>query len=300
MPTVSTAPRPQANNDAFHQPHKSVKASTGMNLPSLSENKEAAPQAETGQQNIVKEDKSDNAVTLSPQLTALARKQQKVQQDVQALRDKEAALAAKEADYIPRSSIKEKMEKDVTAALAELGYSYEEITTLLLNQQSSTDPTQQALKKLEAEVVEMKTSQERAVSKQYEATVAQYRKEIEVLVAKDENYSSIKEERQEAAVLQHIIDTFNEDGEVLSVEEAAKDIEDCLVEEAMRLSNLTKVKAKLKPVAEEPAKKTLPPPKSGLRTLTNEVSSAPTRTFNQSQHLSMKERIAQAVAKAQK
>ncbi len=168
-----------------------------------------------------------------------------------------------------------------------------------MEQQSKQDPAQAALKSLEAKVDKLQNDQEQTVSKQYEATVKQYKKEIDDLIAKDENFVTIKEEGLSDAVLQHILDSFHEDGVVLSVEEASKDIEDYLVEQALRMANLTKVKAKLAPPVEE--KKTLPPPvKSGLRTLTNDVTSVPTRTHNQSQHLSMSERIKQAIARAEK
>jgi hypothetical protein len=306
MPTVTSAPRPEANNEAFQQPKKMVKASTGMNMPPLKETKpvsESAPAPELGQKTISKEDTSttkdsgQNAVTLSPKLTALARKEQKLQQDIQALRDKEAALTAKEKDYIPKSSIKEKMENNAIQALAELGYSYDEITNLVIAQQSKVDPAQEALKKLESKIETMEETQKQNVSKQYEATVNQYKKEIATLIDKDENYSTVKELSKQDAVLEHLIETFNEDGIVLSVDEAAKDIEEFLIEEATKMANLTKIKSKLAP---PPEPKKLPPPKTGLRTLTTQVSSTPERTFNQSQHLSMKQRIEQAIAKAQK
>ncbi len=303
MPTISPVARAVIggnSEEAFRQPRASVTRSTGMDLPPVKETKipdtntpQTAPK--TGQSDIT-EETDPKAVTLSPQLTALARKQQKLQSEIQAQRDREAAFAEKEKDYIPRSSFKAKAEVSMIEALQEIGYSYEDITNKILEQTQSDDP----YKKLEAEIKDLKSSQQENVSKQYEATVNQYRKEIKDLVSSDESFVTIKEEQAEEAVLQHILETFKSDGEVLTVEEASKDIEEFLVDEAIKKANLTKVKAKLAPATETSSEKRLPPPKSVPKTLTEQVTSAPTRTYGQFQHLSMKERIAQAMARAQK
>lgn len=306
MPIVTSTNRVIAGSSAeeqFRQPRVSVQAPTGMNLQPR--NIQEAPPAQvpapnSGQQNIVKEDPSGtNVVTLSPQLTALARKQQKLQQDIQAVRDREAALAKKEADYIPKSSIKTKFSENAVNALQELGLSYAEITELMISQQGNTDPNQQAIKDLSEKITKIETDQEQRVSKQYEATINQYKKDIEELVENDPKYLTVKEDGRKDAVLQHILDTFNEDGTVLSVEEAAQDIEDYLEEDAMKRASFTKVKEKLQPKVET---KQLPPPaKTGLRTLTQASSTVPAKApANQFQHMSMKDRIQAAIDRAQK
>jgi vacuolar-type H+-ATPase subunit I/STV1 len=280
-----------------------------MNLPPLGETKpQGEPQqvtqdpSKTGQPGTTEETTAQGAVTLSPQLTALARKQQRLQQEIQAQRDKESEWAKKEADYVPKSSIKAKAQQNAVEALADIGLTYEELTNLLLSQQQGDDPIQGTVKALQAEIQQIKSTQEQNVSKQYEATVAQYRGEIDSLIASDDAFITIREEGRADAVLQHILDTFEEDpSKVLTVEQASKEIEEFLVEEAEKKLSLTKVKAKLTPQETKPAEKTLPPTKAAPpRTLTQQVETTPTRTYNQFQHLSMKERIAHAVARARK
>lgn len=302
MPTISPIARAvigASSEEMFRQPRGSVKASTGMNLPPIKETAPGAPGSlpspKIGQSDTT-EETAPEAVTLSPQLTALARKQQRLQQEVQAQRDKEAAWSAKEADYIPKTAFKEKAEANVAEALKDLGLDYEQLTNLLLSQQQSDDP----VKKLEAKIQKIETDHEQQVSKQYEATVSQYKKEIASLIDSDEAYITVKEEKAQDAVLQHILDTFHNDGEILSVEAASAEIEDFLVEEALKKAQLTKVKSRLSPPAEKAPEKTLPPPKTAPRTLTERVTTAPTRTVGQFQHLSPQERLAQAIARAQK
>lgn len=300
MPSISPARSaiPLQSQDQYRQPRKEVTTSTGMTLPPPVEAKpveEKQEAQEPGQPGIA-EETDPKAVTLSPQLTALARKQQKLQSEIQLQRDKEAAFAAKEADFIPKTAFKAKLHENAVEALKSIDLDYEELTNLILAQTQGDDP----VKKLESKIDQMQNEQKENVSKQYEATVAQYRKEIESLVASDEAYITIKEENRQDAVLQHILETFKSDGEVLSVEEASKDIEEFLVEEAMNKTKLTKVKAKFTPPEVKTDEKKLPPPKQGVKTLTESVDATPRRAYGQFQHLSMKERIAQAVARAQK
>lgn len=264
-----------------------------MGLPPIQEAIQTQQTEAVGQQNIVKEETDPKEVTLSPQLTALARKQQKLQQEIQAQRDKEAAFTAKEADYIPKSQIKAKMETNAVQTLQELGFTYEEVTNLILSQQSGADPHAQELKALKDEVQSIKSTSEQNVSKQYEATINQYKVEVKKLTQDNPEFKAINKKNAHEAVVKHIEDTFNEDGEILTVEQASKDIEDYLRDEAKEWSSI--LEEKKEPVEE----KKLPAPKTGLRTLTQQVASIPPeRTHNQSQYLSMKERIAQAVAKS--
>lgn len=315
MPTITPQGRATIGGspEEYRLPRSTQVASTGMNLPTLRDTKAPAPAlvkspaAQSGQPDpSVEETTSAPAVTLSPQLTALARRQQKLQQEIQAHREKEAAFTAKEADYVPKSAFKAKLRENAAEALKELGTTYEELTEALLAQQQGDDP----VRRLASEVAELKKSQEENVSKQFEATLKQYRAETDALVAADPKafHFIMKGKKSdqwngECPVTQHIVETWQENPEkVLTVEQAAKEIEEVLREDAKASAEALR---ELDPPREEtePAKKALPPPQRAAqaqRTLTQQVETAPTRTYNQFQHLSMKERIAQAIARAQK
>ncbi len=305
MPTITTTGRAVIGGspEDFRQPRALVKTSTGMNLPPLRESKpegtETAPTQKIGQPGTTEEGKTGE-VTLSPQLTALARKQQKLQAEIQAQRDREAAWTAKEADYVPKSSLQAKAKQNVNEALQEaLGMDYEAITQLVLSQGQDADP----LGELRSEVQQMKKSQEENVNKQYEATLKQYRAEAESLISSDPKaFHFINKGKHQDVVVQHIVETWEENPDkILTVEQAAKEVEEFLRADAKEKADALR---ELDPPQEEetkPAQKTLPPPRpQAPRTLTNQVESSPTRTYNQFQHMSMKERIAQSIARTQK
>ena len=295
------APAPVAPEIAPSQPAQAAAPVTAPSQPIPPEAtpiQQAAKVAETTApgQTAIKEETITQAVTLSPQLSALARKEQKFHQEQKAFREEKEQWEKEKADFIPKSDFKTKLQANAAEALKTLGLDYNELTDLLLNQSNTDDP----VKKLQAEVESLKSAQTEQVSKQYEATVNQYRQEISKLVQRDPNLVTIKEKAAEKVVLQHILDTFEKEGEILSVDEAAKDVEDYLVEDALKNTRLTKVKAKLPPQDLVESKKTLPPPQRSQKTLTNSVESAPQRTLNQFQHLSPKERLMQAIARAQR
>lgn len=310
MPVITPQARgtlTSQTSDAYQAPMKTIMANTkaaSMMTPFTAP--DPTPKAEVteaieenGQEaTTIEEVKTPEAVTLSPQLTALARREQKFRQQEQAFKAEKAEFAAKQTEVAGLADLKGKLANKDYSALEELGVTYEEFVQYKLNQGDSATPEAQAYKKLEDEINGIKSSQKQNEEKQYEATVSQYRNDIKALVAKDPQFESIKELGAEDHVLQHILDTFEQDGEVLSVDEAAKEVEEALMEEAMRMSNLTKVKAK-----SAPAKAILPPPQKAspsLKTLTQQIAPQTPKTFGQFQHLSPKERLAQALAKSQR
>lgn len=302
MPTITTQLRGSiGNTEGESRPHRAtVTAATGMNLPAKAPEPTTPPvDAKTGQPGIT-EDTATKAVTLSPQLTALARRQQKLQQEIQAQRDKEASWATEKANYVPKTELKAKLQENAAQALAEMGTTYEEITELLLAQQQGDDP----VKSLRKDFDQLKQSQEEQITKQYESTLKQYRAEADQLVSSDlKAFHLINKGKHQDAVVQHIVDTWKESpDQVLTVAQAAKEVEEILRENAKEAAEA--LKELEEPVAETaaPTQKTLPPPQktAALRTLTNSVDATPTRVQGQFQHLSMKERIAQAIARAQR
>lgn len=302
MPIITNQGRPSIGGEGTPAPHRpTVKVSTGINPSPRTEAPATQPAPQVGQSSV-KEETQPQAVTLSPQLSALAREQQKLQQKIQAQRDREAEWEAKQADFVPKSSIKAKAQQNAQEALMEaMGMNYEELTQLLLSQSSGDDP----VKNLASRFDQFEKSQEEKTNKQYEATLKQYRRETDSLVAEDPRaYHFITKQGLQDAVVEHIVETWEEDpDQVLTVAQAAKEVEEALRENAKAAADALR---ELDPPAEVPAKdskQTLPPPRkeaAAPKTLTQQVETAPTRTYGQFQHLSMKERIAQATARAQR
>lgn len=185
---------------------------------------------------------------LSPQFVALAKKEQAIRKARQELKAQQEAWEREKANYVP----KQVLQSDPLSALTELGLSYDKLTELQLSQQNP-DPNQQTLEqieKLRTQVEERLSSFDQKMAKRdkenYDAAVNQLRKDAELLVDFDPAFETIKETGEIGAVVELIERIFNKEGTILSVEDAAKLVEDALVErESERVQKLLKV-SKLK------------------------------------------------------
>lgn len=237
-----------------------------------------APQAET---------KAEEP--LSSQYAILARKEKQLRQREQQLKAREAALAQPpkaetpppsqptfdESKYIP----KDRLTKDPFSVLTELGLTYDQLTEMAMN---APRPEQIALMnemksiKEEMEKIrgETKKSFEDSQKQQYDQAINQIRNDVKSLVKVDPAFETIQATGSVEDVVQLIERTFNEDGVLMSVEDAAREVEEYLVDEAIKLSRLKKIQQRLAPKAEpEAPKTTAQPQKQPLKTLTNSVGS---------------------------
>lgn len=239
--------------------------------------------------------KAEESLTLAPAAAALARKEQKFRQQEQDLKVRELALDKERAEIADLKATKAKLANKDYSGIENL-VKYDEYTNYLIEKEQGTDPSQEAIKKLEAEVREVKEAQKSDVDKRYEAAVNERRKVVADLVAKDESYPSIKKLKYEEHVVQHILDTWENDNVDLSPEQAAKEVEEILQAKAKEWASLLKQEA-----VEAPAEKILPPLKAGIKTLTNNVTQSgelkrPNKSF---QGMSDAERYAEAKRRAE-
>lgn len=236
--------------------------------------------------------------SLAPRFAALARQQKLIRREQQALMAREAAIKAQKAEYetnyIPRAKLKENL---LEVAIQE-GYSYDQIAELLLKQ---TEPASPQLTQMQAEMAKMRQAQEEATKKWQDAEAfkeqqaeKQITMEAKLLIDSDPEYETIKSDPHGAeAVVLLIKKTLEAGGGFLSVEEAARRVEEHLLDEAVKKANLKKVRAKLFPESVAPANpgmKTHPstqaqlspqraPQQQIIRTLTNAASSSPSRSM---------------------
>jgi hypothetical protein len=306
MPQITPQARASATSqtgDAWVAPHKSLKAAaTGMILPEPKPDKDP----KNGQVTTGKEDGSlEETITLSPQMTAMARKEQKFRQQEQAFKVEKEAFTAKAAAAEKFEALQAKIAAKDFSILEELGVTYQDYANYQINKGEAGTPENQAIQKLETKVDDLNKKREDDINKQYDATLAQYRKEAATFLSdKTEEYEGLISEatlagkKPEEFIVTHIAESFAENDEELTVEQAAKEIEDIILEDALRKASFKKVQEKIG----VPPKKTLPPPKTGLKTLTASIapSTESGESRGQFQHLSPKERLAQAVARSQR
>ncbi len=262
---IPSAPVDVMREDMVVDPYRSSKA-----LPKAMEAVENGQAPINSDKDVPVEpgEKTEEAVTLSPHMAALARKEQQFRRNEQALKVKEQALEAERAEIAELKAMKAKIAAKDFSGLENL-VKYEDYTNYLIEKESSQTPEQQALKKLEAKLESLETSQKDDVSKRFEAAVTERRKAVTSLVESNEEYSTIKELKLQEAVVQHILDTWEHDEVDLSPEEAAKEVEAELLDRANKWTSLSKLKPKTTPEVEQ---KELPPLKPGIKTLTNNMA----------------------------
>jgi hypothetical protein len=231
---------------------------------------------------------------LSAQYAQLARKEKALRTQVQELkRQQEAFKAAQDAikpasePSAPTSNMinRDEFLKDPWKHLNEMNLSYDALTMSALN---GPKPEELAFNKLQAEVKAelqtMRDAQEQARKAQetqqqtaYQNAINQIRAEATKLVGSDPNLETIKETESIGDVVQLIEDTYKKDGVLLTVAEAAKQVEEYLVEEAMRLTKIKKIQQRLAPAAPPAAPKQAAETnavQTPVKTLTNSMSAS--------------------------
>lgn len=217
---------------------------------------------------------------LSPKYAQLARREAAVRAKELEIKAAEEKLKAKDEEYrtkyIPKDEVGKRLTSNFQEASSEFGLSYDQLTQSLLNQPSAET---QAYEDLKRQIEQMKSAQEQEKQQATEREQANYNRAIESirqqameLVETDPEFETIKSLEQAEQIVEHIVETNKTTGKVLTVAEAAKVIEERLIEEAIRVAKLQKVQARLAPKPEEPAK--VDPKSQSLasaKTLTNSV-----------------------------
>lgn len=222
---------------------------------------------------------------LSSQYAVLARKEKalraKAAQQEQAFKAREAALAARESEVSNKASFDpskfislDDLKSNAYATLAKLGISYDDISEQAIAAQS---PEAQAYSRMRSEIQEelraLREEQDRtrkqienSQTQAYQQALKQITLEVNDLVNKDPNFETVKHAGATNDVVELIERTFQEEGKLLTVEEATQAVEDYLVEEALKMSNIKKVKDRLSQ-ANTPKQ----PQTVQMKTLTNSV-----------------------------
>lgn len=168
-----------------------------------------------------------------------------------ALKVREAELATKSPDltaYIPADRVK----NDPLSVLAEAGVSYEELTQQIISQQPVDPRLQATINRLEAKIKDMEKSAEdgRKTYEQqqqdsYNIAINQMRSDAQDLINSDPEFDTIKALNRTNDVVDLIVEVHKRDKIVMSVEEAARRVEDYLVDSSFKASQLSKVQKRM-------------------------------------------------------
>lgn len=233
---------------------------------------------------------------LSPQYAQLAKREKDIRLKQEALKSEIAAFKASQEEFTKTHIPKDRFKKDPLAVALEAGLTQDELINIILNGQPKIDPAlsevQQKLSAIEKAQLEASEKSKKDQEAAYERAVSEIRSQAEALVASNADYETIKETGLTEAIVELIKQTYDTKGKLLSVEEAAKQVEEHLFEDAMKMATLTKVKAKLAsppPEAEQvedPNKKPslaeakAKAPQQQIKTLTNAATAAPSKPLS--------------------
>lgn len=207
----------------------------------------------------------------------LARKEKSLRAQARQLQEQKRQLD--EMQYKAQSQQddwKPRLKTDLVGLLAEAGMTHEEAANALLNAR----PEDMQMRQLKAEIQSLRDAQNKTVSeaeasqkRAYDQAVKQLTREVNILVGSNEAFETIQATKSQDAVVALIERTYKEDGILLSANEAAQQVEDYLLEEALNVSKLKKVQSKLSPPVEQiPAQKTQQVRSEPTKTLTNAIS----------------------------
>lgn len=209
----------------------------------------------------------------------IARKERALRAMQRSIQEERAALKAQESryksDYIPKSKIAE----DPMAVLTEAGYTAEQIAQILLQQQNPNDPlytVQRELKKLQENQERTRLDAEEEQKKQADAARKYLLREAKLLVDGNEEFEAIKASEAYDAVIEYYDQMERSDEGPITLQEAAKEIENYLVEEFSKYQGLKKLQPKSPPAAEAAQKN--PENAQGMTTLSNRVSPSTKRS----------------------
>lgn len=168
-----------------------------------------------------------------------------------------AAWEAEKAQLLqkvqPDNSWKDKVKSDLIGSLAEAGLTYDEV----LNTYANHTPMDQNMRLLQSKLQAMEDNQTKLMTQftdsqkqNYTQAVKQIKAEVKQLVkAMPDDFEVINSqgEMAEQAIVKLIENTFQEEGYLMDVEDAAKEVEEYLLEQSLGLAKLKKIQSRLTP-----------------------------------------------------
>lgn len=245
------------------------------------------------------------------QLAVLARKERaqrvKAQQEAQRFQaDRQSWEAEKqqlsqrlqelESGYIPKSQLKQA----TFEALQSGELTYDEITQEVMNpidrrSQIAISRLEQRIAEQDKKLAAYDSKVQESQTQQYQAAVKQIETDVRNLVKVDPSYEMIQVTGSQRDVVELIEKTYQEDGYVMTVEEASQQVEDYLVEEASKLARIQKIQKRVSPPqpavkkADETAKQTPSNQQTQpMKTLTNANSGSRKLTARERAILAMR------------
>lgn len=204
---------------------------------------------------------------ISPQLAELARQRRALQ-----VRERELAEKLKAFEDKPQNSTwvdPTRIQSKPLEVLRELGVSYDKLTEDILAEQSGISPEMRALQeKVESLEKGFETKLSERDQQAETQVLAEMQRDADRLIeGSPEDFELIKGTNSQKKVTELIHRTWKTTGEVLDVQEAAKLLEDQLVQDSLKMTNFGKIRKQLAPEQTQTVQK--------FKTLTNRDTAQP-------------------------
>jgi len=197
---------------------------------------------------------SPDTDNLSPKFQELARKESTIRKVAAQLKQKEAELAS---NYISKADLS----KDLVGTLLSAGITPEALKSLFPQQpaQPQTESVNPDIAALKAEIEALKQGKVDGDKQAYENAVKQLKRDTSNLVDSDPEFATIKAANRHGDVVELIEKNYKATGEIWTVEQAAKLVEEELRSEFAKYAALPTIQKKLAPPTEEPTTPTSDP-----------------------------------------
>lgn len=188
-------------------------------------------------------------------LAQLARREKQLHAERKRLQVEKAQLEQFKAQTQSASTEPRKLSKDELSQAIQRGeVTYEDLSSLYLAQGSQESQESAQLKgtitTLQAKLDKLEAQMNQAPLQAREQAIKQIDREVNTLVNNDPAYEVIKHQGAANAVTQYMALHFDDTGELMDVAQAAKQVEAYLEEQALAVSKLNKIQAKLRPPQE--------------------------------------------------
>lgn len=227
---------------------------------------------------------STETKSISPQVTALLKRERAAQVKEAELKTREDALTAAQDPKTVPAPILERLKVDALGFVLDHGVSFEQLTEEVRKNMNGHGPAltrvevelRKEIKGLKEAIENRDKVQTDSDSQATERSLDQMQKEAEQLIAEDDEYLSIRETGSVKRVRALIKRTYDETGEILSVKEACADIEADLIAQGEKFAKISKIQARIgNPAPQTAVRQTQNGNQSQMRTLTSRDTVSP-------------------------
>lgn len=219
---------------------------------------------------------------INAKFSALARKEKALRQKYTEFQAKEQELQQLRDEATKAKAYRERLKTNPLDLLNEEGITYEQLVQKAVNLQNPINNDVMALQKqikaLEDTLQKQQEESQKSQQTQRQQAEKQIHLDVQSLISSDPEFKAVKDMGADEAVTQLIVSTYDEDGILLTTEQAANQVKEYLLEEAKRITGILNPTP---PLEEAVKQQGAQPIQKNTRTLSNTMvaSEAPPKNW---------------------